>query len=190
MESLKTRGPRSISILMEDTLRVQVAEKPRALIFSDSRQDASQLAVDLRRDHRNDMFRQLIYHIFTRCRTCTGSGVVSEGIYVIGQPLERIVNSCEACAGTGRALSLNPMTYADLRREVIDLAISRGIDPSHGQVQRAFELIARDDDNTLRETNITYDVMANREITQQDFGLEPLGLAVWSVNLPPYEGRF
>ena len=54
---------------MEDTLRVQpevsrdAAELARrkALVFSDSRQEAAQLAGDLRRDHRYDVFRQLLY---------------------------------------------------------------------------------------------------------------------------------
>ena len=32
--------------------------------------------------------------------------------------------------------------------------------------------------------------MCNREITQEDFGLEPLGLGMWSVSLPEATGQF
>ena len=77
IEPLRTRGPRSISVVMEDTLRVQPdiggpngAGGRKALVFSDSRQDAAQLAGDLRRDHKYDVFRQLLYRILHTCRKC------------------------------------------------------------------------------------------------------------------------
>ena len=83
VEPLRTRGPRSISVVMEDTLRVQPeaggiagSGGRKALVFSDSRQDAAQLAGDIRRDHRYDVFRQLLYRILHRCRKCAGSGVL------------------------------------------------------------------------------------------------------------------
>ena len=85
VEPLKTRGPRSISVVLEDALRVQ-PETPsangrserKALVFSDSRQEAAQLAGDLTTYQNFDVFRQLLYRVLHTCRRCNGQGSVRE----------------------------------------------------------------------------------------------------------------
>ena len=133
IEPLRTRGPRSISVVMEDTLRVQPdtggstsTGSRKALVFSDSRQDAAQLAGDLRRDHRYDVFRQLIYRVLHTCRKCGGSGVLrEESAYQIGRETSVTDSDCDECEGDGFIPAPRPIPYKELRSGVIDLQIDR-----------------------------------------------------------------
>ncbi len=95
IEPLRTKGPRTFSIIAEDGFRVQPrnahGQAPnygrKALLFSDSRMDAAQLAGDLRNDHHADLFRQLTYRALHTCPTCAGSGQHTVARpYRIGQP--------------------------------------------------------------------------------------------------------
>lgn len=198
IEPLRTRGPRSISVVMEDSLRVQPdtassnrVARPKALVFSDSRQDAAMLAADLRRDHRYDVFRQLIYRVLHMCSACNGTGIRSEEpTYRIGQEIVSIESPCEKCLGDGYKGNPSPISYDELRNTVIELEMQRGIDPTYGHVSNAFEKIADGDDDVFEQARIAFDILARREIAQQEIGLEPLGLAVWSVNLPEDTGQF
>ena len=196
VESLKTRGPRSISILMEDTLRIQPTTgkngtvRPKALVFTDSRQEAAQLAGDLRRDHRDDTFRQLLYHSLNVCDSCKGTGVEETSTYIIGRGLKMTKSRCSDCTGSGRHLVPSPMSYRELRRRVIGTQIEHEFDPTGEFLENAHSLLAMDSDRVYEEAETSFDVMCNREITQEDFGLEPLGLGMWSVSLPEATGQF
>ena len=198
IEPLRTRGPRSISVVMEDSLRVQPdatgsseGTRPKALVFSDSRQDAARLAADLRRDHQYDVFRQLVYRVLHTCRACNGTGVHSEPpTYRIGHESESIGSPCPECSGGGFEDNPSPISYNELRNAVIELQIQRGINPTYGHVSNAFEKIADGDDDVFEQARIAFDILARREIAQQEIGLEPLGLAVWSVKLPEDTGQF
>ena len=196
VESLKTRGPRSISVLMEDTLRIQpsaeISEKfrPKALVFTDSRQEAAQLAGDLRRDHRDDSFRQLLYHVFHVCDFCSGSGVTESSTYVIGRGSETTVTRCGDCHGSGRNPNPQPMSYRALRSRVIRMQIERDFDPTGEFLENAHRLLESNDESVFAEAEVSFNVMCNREITQEDFGLEPLGLGMWTVRLPENTGQF
>lgn len=196
IESLRTRGPRSISVVMEDSLRIQNPSasgseyQAKALVFTDSRQDAALLAADIRRDHRDDSFRQLLYHVLHTCRTCLGVGVITEDIeYRIGAPASE-PKQCLACNGSGQDPSPQPMTYHDLRSAVIDLQLQRGFNPTGDHLPDAHARIKRDEDLVYRESLTSFDVMCNRELNQQDFGLEPLGLGVWNIAMPEATGAF
>ena len=198
IEPLRTRGPRSISVVMEDTLRVQPDTGDansgggrKALIFSDSRQDAAQLAGDIRRDHRLDVFRQLLYRILHTCRSCDGSGSVTQmNNYVIGQEPTATETSCEDCAGGGYLRTPPSIPYKELRTSVIDLQVNRGINPTDGHLLRAFERLDDNSAEVYAEAEVAFDISARREISQVDFGLEPLGLAMWWVDLPDQTGTF
>ena len=197
VEPLRTRGPRSISVVMEDTLRVQPSiggpngdGGRKALVFSDSRQDAAQLAGDLRRDHRYDVFRQLLYKVLHRCRKCGGSGVVrDEDNYQIGRETTVTEVKCDECAGKGHPLTPSPISYKELRSNVIDLQIEREINPTDGHLSDAFARLDDDYSSVYADAQTAFDISARREISQDDFGLEPLGLAMWSVTLPEQTGH-
>lgn len=197
IEPLRTRGPRSISVVMEDTLRVQPdipgpngTGRRKALVFSDSRQDAAQLAGDLRRDHRYDVFRQLLYRVLHSCRGCAGSGVLQEvSTYKIGRETIRTETSCGECGGTGDSSAPRPIPYTELRTRVIDLQIDREINPTDGHLTDAFERLDDDQSAVYAEALVSFDVAARREIAQGDIGLETLGLAMWSINLPDRTGQ-
>ena len=198
VEPLRTRGPRSISVVMEDTLRVQPdiagarsAGGRKALVFSDSRQDAAQLAGDLRRDHRYDVFRQLLYRVLHRCRKCDGSGVLrDEGPYQIGRESSVTETTCSECEGEGHLPHPRPISYKELRGDVIDLQIDRGINPTDGHLSDAFERLNDDHGSVYADAQTAFDISARREVSQDDFGLEPLGLAMWSVRLQEQTGQF
>ena len=197
IEPLRTRGPRSISVVMEDTLRVQPdiagpdgTAGRKALVFSDSRQDAAQLAGDLRRDHRYDVFRQLLYRVLHRCRECGGQGVLrEESAYEIGRETSVTETVCDACGGAGYSPTPRPIPYGELRSGVIDLQIDREINPTDGHLPDAFERLDDDHSAVYAEALVSFDIAARREIAQDDFGLEPLGLAMWSITLPERSGQ-
>ena len=198
VEPLRTRGPRSISVVMEDTLRVQ-ADIPgpngtagrKALVFSDSRQDAAQLAGDLRRDHRYDVFRQLLYRVLHTCVKCGGSGVLrEEALYRIGREPSTSQATCDECEGNGLSPAPLPLSYRELRSRVIDLEIERGINPTDGHLSNAFSRLGDDHSAVYEAAEVSFDIAASREIAQDDFGLEPLGLATWWVGLPEQTGQF
>ena len=197
VEPLRTRGPRSISVVMEDALRVQPEAAGvtgtggrKALVFSDSRQDAAQLAGDIRRDHRYDVFRQLLYRILHRCRKCAGSGVLKEEEpYQIGREPTVIETTCSECGGEGQVPKPRPISYKELRGDVIDLQIDQGINPTDGHLSDAFERLNDDHGSVYADAQMAFDIAARREVSQDDFGLEPLGLAMWSAKLPEKTGQ-
>ena len=196
VEPLRTRGPRSISVVMEDTLRVQPgadaqqgAGRRKALVFSDSRQDAAQLAGDVKRDHQLDVFRQLLYQVLHQCPDCRGKGVVvDEAPYQIGRETEVVDLPCDTCGETGRNPRPRNILYKELRREVIETQVALGIDPTDGQMPDAFERLGDNDSSVHEEAQVAFDLAVRREISQEDFGLEPLGLAMWSIPLPEQTG--
>lgn len=200
IEPLRTRGPRSISVVVADMLRVQPgnteqhnAEQRKALVFSDSRQDAALLAADLRNDHRNDLFRQLLYHALHSCMACEGRGsIVADGHYLNDGDDEEAETetACGDCNGTGQTAQPAAIAYRDLREKIIGLQIERGIDPTRGDLPRPFQMLDEDEDAFNKAADMAFDLAARREIAQEDFGLEPLGLAVWSVSLPSTVKQF
>lgn len=198
IEPLRTRGPRSISVVVDDMLRVQPGnterhsvEQRKALVFSDSRQDAALLAADLRNDHRNDLFRQLLYRALHSCLACEGRGmVIADDIYFADDAAADFEAPCDDCNGTGCSAQPAAIAYRDLREQVINLQIDRGIDPTNGNLPGAFQIQDEDEDTFNRESDLAFDLAARREIAQEDFGLEPLGLAVWSVHLPSEVKQF
>ena len=196
VEPLKTRGPRSISVVMEDTLRVQPSMADpsgggrKALVFSDSRQNAAQLAGDVRRDHQYDVFRQLLYRVLRSCSECGGSGVLLGQVpYQIGHEAKVTKTTCHECDGDGRNPRPPSISYRDLRRNVIDLQIELGINPTDGYLSDAFERLSQGDNSVYADAEEAFDIAARREISQEDFGLEPLGLAMWSIPLPEQTGE-
>ena len=182
---------------MEDTLRVQPditgarsTGGRKALVFSDSRQDAAQLAGDLRRDHRYDVFRQLLYRVLHRCRKCDGSGVLRDEVpYQIGREPSVTETICRECGGEGHVPDPRPISYKELRGNVIDLQIDREINPTDGHLSDAFERLNDDHGSVYADAQTAFDISARREVSQDDFGLEPLGLAMWSVRLPEQTGQ-
>ncbi len=198
IEPLRTRGPRSISVVVEDTLRVQPNTggsvgngERKALVFSDSRQDAAQLAGDIRRDHRFDVFRQLLYRVLHACRKCGGTGrVVEQSEYRIGHEIEAVEKTCDECASGGYIDHPESIPYKELRSNVIALQLEREMNPTDGHLSDAFERLDEDDSTVYEEAEIAFDISARREISQDDFGLEPLGLAMWSIGLPKRTGNF
>ena len=196
VEPLRTRGPRSISVVMEDALRIQPgsdaqrgAGRRKALVFSDSRQDAAQLAGDVKRDHQLDVFRQLLYQVLHQCPDCRGRGVVvEEAPYLIGSETEAVEVPCDACGGAGSNPRPYAIPYRELRGEVIDAQMELGIDPTYGHVTNAFERLGENDSTVHEEAQVAFDLAARREISQEEIGLEPLALAMWTVPLPHKTG--
>ena len=198
VEPLRTRGPRSISVVVEDTLRVQPATvgadnnwRRKALVFSDSRQDAALLAADLRNDHRHDLFRQALYRVLHTCPACNGAGrITKEAPYRIGRELSATEAVCQACNETGYTTHPSPIGYPELRNKVIELLIDRAINPTDGQLRDPFKRLSDEQGAVYQEASLAFDLAARREIAQEDFGLEPLGLAMWSIPLPENTGQF
>ena len=76
-----------------------------------------------------------------------------------------------------------PIPYRELRSSVIDLMVERAIDPTGGALPDTFKRLNEEYGEVYREAETAFDVAARKEISQDDFGLEPLGLATWHVTL-------
>ena len=186
-------------MVVADTLRVQqeIGDKDdfrKALVFSDSRQDAALLAADLRNDHQYDLFRQLLYRALHSCAKCGGSGAVQDQIshtVLAKSPMPTRTVLCAGCGGTRQLRGTFPALHTEhLRSRVIDLLVERDIDPTGGYLPDPFKKLNDEYDRVYQEATTAFDIAARREISQEDFGLEPLGLAIWSVPLPPDTGQF
>src|SRR5579884_2505669 len=205
IEPLRTKGPRTFSIVAEDGFRVQprAAYGPppnygrKTLLFTDSRQEAAQLAADLRDDHHNDIFRQLVYRVLLSCPDCAGTGSTEDegkGPYIIGQEQSVQTKPCTTCIGTGRHPHPQPMTFEQVREQVIALQLQRGINPTNGRIRDYFARMYNGDEASYeaayKEAETAFHVGLRRELSQRDFALEPLGLAYWRFVLPELIGAF
>lgn len=199
IEPLRTKGPRTFSIVAEDGFRVQpraaYGSPPnygrKALLFTDSRQEAAQLAADLRDDHYNDIFRQLVYRVLMSCPDCSGTGQIEErGPYIIGQEQSVQRKPCIICIGTGKHPHPQPLPFEEVRSQVIDTQLQRGINPTNGRIRDYFARLNDGDAACFKEAEAAFHVGLRRELSQREFALEPLGLACWRFMLPEHIGAF
>lgn len=193
IEPLRTRGPQSFSVVVGEGFRNQArarsGEPPnygrKALLFSDSRQEAAILAANLRRNHGTDLFRQLAYRVLHSCPSCAGNGQIEEQEpFVIGQPRQMIRRACTDCAGTGRAAHPVPLDFATLRGRMIHLEMERGINPTFGETPDFYTRLDDGDQRPYADAELAFNVALRRELAEDEFALEPLGLATWRVGLP------
>lgn len=198
IEPLRTRGPRTFSIICEDGFRVQsrsaTGRAPnfgrKALIFTDARNEAAQLAADLRRDHAIDLFRQLVYRALYACPHCNGTGSIEEtAVYVIGEDPSVTLTPCPVCQGTGRTSNPQPIKYADLKSRVIQQELDLGINPTNGWVEFFFTELKIDQAGAMAKAEQAFNAALRRELSEVEFALEPLGLAKWRVILPNAQGQ-
>ena len=124
------------------------------------------------------------------CRKCGGSGVLREELaYQIGRETSVTESDCDECGGDGYIPAPRPIPYKELRSGVIDLQIDREINPTDGHLPDAFERLDDNHSAVYEEAEVSFDISARREIAQGDFGLEPLGLAMWWMGLPEQTGQ-
>jgi len=199
IEPLRTKGPRSFAMVVEGAYRVQPraadGEPPnygrKALLFSDSRMDAAQLAADLRQIHHSDLFRQLLYRALHTCSTCEGKGIIERREpFEIGKHQIVQTEECPECGGSGKAINPEPLPFRELQDRVISIQLDRWIDPTNGASEQFFKRLEEDDDDVLEEARMAFNVALRRELAEVEFGLEPLGLACWKVPLPEKTGAF
>lgn len=201
VENLRTKGPQSFATVVGNSFRNQPRsseQEPnfgrKALLFSDARVEAAKLAADLRFNHASDLIRQLLYRALNSCAECGGSGEVTEMTpYKIGQPQQTTKRSCQECGGTGMTSDPEPLDFLELRRRVIQLQLDRGIDPTpegsnNGATGGFFSRMEEGDDACYEAAEKYFSVSLRREIAEDRFSLEPLGLANWRVKLPEETG--
>ena len=124
-------------------------------------QDAALLAADLRNDHRNDLFRQLLYRVLALLCHMRRRGVVREEVaYRIGRDSAASETSCQACSGSGYADNPSPLGYQELRSGVIDLQVERDIDPTVGHVPNPFKKLSEESGEVYREALTAFDISA------------------------------
>jgi ATP-dependent helicase YprA (DUF1998 family) len=197
IENLKTKGPKTFSVIAEDGFRVQ----PRAtdskapnygrkeLLFTDSRQDAALLAADLRNDHFTDTFRQLLYRALMACPVCEGEKYVEvQDHYIIGQEPKFMRQPCSACQGNGLSFNPQSLSYEQLQTRVLALQLKRGIDPTQGVFheisngQDFFKELANNNQRCYDWSQRAFQAFLRKELAQsREFALEPLGLARWQI---------
>ena len=194
VEPLRTKGSKTFSALVEDAFRLQPAVDLRhtnggrkALAFSDSRQDAALLAGDLEIDHTRDVFRQIMYRIARSCAACEGYGYRSIPAPVIPQPgapngPQR--EECTTCTGGGWSQTTGPIPVAELRSRMLAVAHRARIDPTISHAVSYFGQLTPVANPNDDEARRWIDAVIRNEIASADIGLEPMGLARWTAQLP------
>jgi ATP-dependent helicase YprA (DUF1998 family) len=199
IEPLRTKGPQSFAAIVEEGFRGQPRTARgtgpnfgrKALLFTDSRQEAAYLAPSIRANHDADLFRQLVFRVLHSCAECLGTGTVEEETpYVIGERQERVTHACPECDGAGRAAVPVPIDFGTLRRRVIEMQTDRGINPRPDQIPDYFTRMAQGDQECIAAAQMAFAVALRREISEDEFSLEPLGLAAWRFALPDVLGQF
>ncbi|MGI8650162.1 MAG: DEAD/DEAH box helicase [Rubrobacter sp.] len=193
VQAMRSTGPQALRVLMEQSFRNQpprtVAETPggktppeprkkvkwafkpskattsaksvvenpnrgrKALIFSDGRQEAATLAVNMTQLHMRDLFRQLLLVI-----------------------LENDV----------RRAGLSEMSVPRLREKILELALSRGIDPTLGEDEDFWAIRASSPYAADKKAAPMLEAYLRREVADRQVGVESLGLARWVLD---FEGR-
>ena len=201
IEPLRTIGPRAFAALIEDAYRVQPRARKgqppnfgrKALLFSDSRQQAARLAADMRELHRRDVFRQLLYLALHTCSACQGTGQtdVEPDVITIGTVIAPEMITCSQCHGSGFALDSAPLTFSELRERVVSLELERLINPNTDKYPDFFRRLEDGEGEPRDEAIRTFNLDLREEISEEEFSLEHLGLASWQISLPPnMQGSF
>jgi Domain of unknown function (DUF1998)/Helicase conserved C-terminal domain len=192
IENLQTKGVQSFAALLEEAFRQQPRSSTlapnygrKALVFSDSRSQAARLAQDLKDNHSSDLFRQLLYRILYQCDFCDGKGsLIKKTGVTFAKPGQKTAPAvCQACGGSGMAVNPEPKTYTTLKTKLRTLQESRGIDPTRQRASQFFQKVGEFDAPSIELASRFLDLALRREITDEQFALEPLGLGIWKVPL-------
>jgi|GEM_PF-815118 len=191
IEPLRTRGIQSFATIVEESFRFQPPQTSnapnygkKAMIFSDSRREASKLASDLKDHHHNELFRQILYRILCECKVCKGTGeeeLPFDGPPRIGQAPRTTKVVCRTCHGSLIDPAPTSLTYQQLKQRVIELQLLKGIDPSRQRVKDFFSSMTTDWENTTRKAELFFNADLLKEVTDEVFSFGPLGLGKWEV---------
>jgi ATP-dependent helicase YprA (DUF1998 family) len=192
IENLRTKGPQPFALIIEDGFRVQPrAGKSippnfgrKALLFSDSRQEAAKLAGDMNQLHQLDLFRQLLVLALMSCPECNGRGSIQEQLpFEIGEELKYKLKTCPRCNGSGNNNRLEPVNFNNLQQRVIDLQIQRNINPTWEDVPDFFSRLEAGEEEMIFKAEEHFNLSLRRELAEDEFSIEPLGLASWHVKI-------
>lgn len=191
IEPLRTRGIQSFATIVEEAFRFQPEQTSlapnygkKAMIFSDSRREASKLASDLKDHHHNDLFRQCLYHLLWECKVCHGTGVEhlpAEGPPRIGQAPRSVTVSCRTCNGSKIDPAPTSLNYDQLKRRVLELQLSKGIDPSRQKTRNIFTELNNNWEVAYGKSELFFNADLLKEVTDEVFSFGPLGLGKWEV---------
>ena len=198
IENLRTEGPQTFTHIVEDGFRVQPRAsrgKPpnygrKALMFRDSRQEAAKLVGDISQNHRLDLFRQMLIQALYTCSECKGTGIIKVQMpFVINEELKYEDKVCPKCNGSGTNSKPETIDFQQLRQRVINFQIQHGINPTWDDVPNFFSQLEVNEDAMYSKAEEYFNLSLRREVVEDEFSLDPLGLASWHVKFSE-EGSF
>ena len=145
----------------------------------------------MNQNHRLHLFRQLLIQALFSCPECNGRGTIKEQLpFVIGGGLEYESKTCPKCNGSGTSDKPEAVGFNQLQQRVIDRQIRDCINPTWDDVPDFFAQLEAGEEAMDAKAEEYFNLSLRLELTEDEYSLEPVGLASWHAKVDEKKGFF